>query len=270
MPSPKILENKKQRVNQLANELKDAQSIVLADYMGLNVAQDTEMRTAFREAGVIYRVIKNSVISRAFDQLGIDGFTDELTGPTAIAYSVDDIVLAPKLTKQYADKIKKFEIKGGIMEGAKVDLEQILKLASIPDQQTLYGQLVSGLIFPVTSLAMTLNALAEKAAEEGKENVADMVVAADDSAEAKEEVTEAVAEEAAEAVKAVETEVETKAETKAETVEEVATKEEPKAEEVEAVKTATVENVEKAEAKAEEVVAEEVPAEQETGTEEEA
>ena len=187
MPSPKILENKIQKVNQLADELKDAQSIVLADYMGLNVAQDTEMRTAFREAGVNYRVIKNSVISRAFDKLGIDGFTDELTGPTAIAYSVDDIVLAPKLTKQYADKMKKFEIKGGVMEGAKVDLEQIFKLASIPDQQTLYGQLVSGLIFPVTSLAMTLNALAEKAAEEGKENVVDMVVVADDSAETKEE-----------------------------------------------------------------------------------
>ncbi|MGB4610785.1 MAG: 50S ribosomal protein L10 [Saccharofermentanales bacterium] len=223
MPSPKILEKKKQVVKQLANELKDAQSIVLADYMGLNVAQDTEMRTAFREAGVNYRVIKNSVISRAFDQLGIDGFTDELTGPTAIAYSVDDIVLAPKLTKQYADKLKKFEIKGGIMEGAKVDLEQIIKLASIPDQQTLYGQLVSGLIFPVTSLAMTLNALAEKAAEEGKEKVADLVVASKVTADAKSETVEAVTEEVAEATK----------ETEAEAVTEEATeKAEAKAEEV--------------------------------------
>lgn len=203
MPSPKILEQKKQRVNSLADELKDAQSIVLADYMGLNVAQDTEMRTAYREAGVTYRVIKNTVISRAFDQLGIDGFTEELTGPTAIAFSTEDVVLAPKLTKQFADKIKKFEIKGGIMEGAKVDLDKIMQLASIPDQQTLYGQLVSGLIFPVTSLAMTLNALAEKAAEEGKENVADLVVSADsaepatetDEAEKSEEKTETPAEE---------------------------------------------------------------------------
>ncbi|NLJ71050.1 MAG: 50S ribosomal protein L10 [Clostridiaceae bacterium] len=218
MPSPKILEKKKQTVKQLANELKDAQSIVLADYMGLNVAQDTEMRTAFREAGVTYRVIKNSVISRAFDQLGIDGFTDELTGPTAIAYSVEDIVLAPKLTKQYADKMKKFEIKGGIMEGAKVDLEQIFKLASIPDQQTLYGQLVSGLIFPVTSLAMTLNALAEKAAEEGKENVADMVVVSGDAVEAKEEVSEAAeeVEAAAEDIATEEVEVKQETETKEE------------------------------------------------------
>lgn len=203
MPSPKILEQKKQRVNRLADELKDAQSIVLADYMGLNVAQDTEMRTAYREAGVTYRVIKNTVISRAFDQLGIDGFTEELTGPTAIAFSTEDVVLAPKLTKQFADKIKKFEIKGGIMEGAKVDLDKIMQLASIPDHQTLYGQLVSGLIFPVTSLAMTLNALAEKAAEEGKENVADLVVSADsaepatetDEAEESEEKAETPAEE---------------------------------------------------------------------------
>lgn len=200
MPSPKILERKKQRVNDLAAELKEAQSIVLTDYMGLNVAEDTEMRTAYREAGVVYRVIKNSVISRAFDQLGIEGFTEELTGPTAIAYSTDDIVLAPKMAKKYADKIKKFEIKGGVMEGARVELDQIMQLANIPDQQTLYGQLVSSLIFPVTSLAMTLNALAEKAAEEGKENVADMVVAAEDSEESAD--TEVASEDSEETAKA--------------------------------------------------------------------
>lgn len=222
MPSPKILEKKKQKVNDLANELKDAQSIVLADYMGLNVAEDTDMRTTYRKEGVSYRVIKNSIVSRAFDQLGIDGFTDELTGPTALAFSSEDIVLAPKLAKQFADKLKKFEIKGGVMEGAKVDLDQILQLASIPDQQTLYGQLVSSLIFPVTSLAMTLNALAEKAAEEGKENVADMVVEAGGSEESTEEAVEAKTEEVAEVAAEEVVEAEVKADDAAETEEEKA------------------------------------------------
>ncbi len=209
MPSPKILEKKEQVVSALAEELKGAQSIVLNDYMGLNVAEDTEMRAAFRKAGVQYRVVKNTILQRAFEQLGIEGFEEELKGPTAIAFS-EDIVLAPKLSKEYAEKTKKMEIKGGTMEGAKVELDQIIQLASIPDQTTLYGQLVSGLMFPITSLALTLNALAEKAAEEGKENVADMVVekaeteeveaepAEEKVEETKEEAKEEVAEEKAE------------------------------------------------------------------------
>lgn len=175
MPSPKILEKKKQAVDALAAELKNAQSIVLNDYMGLNVAEDTEMRTAFRKAGVNYRVIKNTTILRAFEKLGITGFEEELKGPTALAFS-EDVVLAPKLSKEYAEKTKKMEIKGGAVEGAKVELAQVMQLASIPDVTTLHGQLVSGLIFPIRSLAMTLNAIAEKAAEAGKENVADLLV----------------------------------------------------------------------------------------------
>ncbi|NLZ70917.1 MAG: 50S ribosomal protein L10 [Clostridiaceae bacterium] len=189
MPSPKILESKKQVVNSLADELKGAQSIILNDYMGLSVAQDTALRADFRKAGVTYRVVKNTVLLRAFEQLGLTGFEEELKGPTAVAFS-ENIVLAPKLSKEAADKIKSFEIKGGVVDGAKANLDEILQLASIPDQQTLYGQLAFGLMFPITSLAMTLNALAEKAAEQGKENVADVVVEKTESDETA-EVTEA-------------------------------------------------------------------------------
>ncbi len=196
MPSPKILEKKKQAVDALAAELKNAQSIVLNDYMGLNVAEDTEMRTAFRKAGVNYRVIKNTTILRAFEKLGITGFEEELKGPTALAFS-EDVVLAPKLSKEYAEKTKKMEIKGGAVEGAKVELAQVMQLASIPDVTTLHGQLVSGLIFPIRSLAMTLNAIAEKAAEAGKENVADLLVEGETKV-AEEAPTEEVAVEAAE------------------------------------------------------------------------
>ncbi len=201
MPSPRILEKKQQAVDALVAELKDAQSIVLNDYMGLNVTEDTEMRAAFRKAGVHYRVVKNTTLIRAFEQLGLEGFEEELKGPTAIAFS-EDVVLAPKLSKEYADKTKKLEIKGGTMEGAKVDLDKIMQLASIPDQTTLYGQLVSGIMFPITSLAMTLNALAKKAAEAGKENVADLVVdktaEAENSEEPVTEKAEETKEEAAE------------------------------------------------------------------------
>ncbi|NLJ93938.1 MAG: 50S ribosomal protein L10 [Clostridiaceae bacterium] len=201
MPSPKILEKKKQVVSSLVDELKSANAIVLNDYTGLSVAQDTELRAKFREAGVTYRVIKNTVLIRAFEQLGISGFEEELTGPTAVAFS-DDVVLAPKLSKEASDKIKVFEIKGGAVDGAKVEIDKIIQLASIPDEQTLRGQLVSGLIFPITSLAMTLNALAEKGAEEGKENVIDLVAEKSEEseqAEAPEATEEAQAETAEEA-----------------------------------------------------------------------
>ena len=93
MPSPKILESKKQVVNSLADELKGAQSIILNDYMGLSVAQDTALRADFRKAGVTYRVVKNTVLLRAFEQLGLTGFEEELKGPTAVAFS-ENIVLA--------------------------------------------------------------------------------------------------------------------------------------------------------------------------------
>lgn len=242
MPSPRILEQKKQLVDALAAELKNAQSIVLNDYMGLNVAEDTEMRTAFRKAGVTYRVIKNTTILRAFEKLGITGFEEELKGPTALAFS-EDVVLAPKLSKEYAEKTKKMEIKGGAIEGAKVELAQIMQLASIPDVSTLHGQLVSGLIFPIRSLAMTLNALAEKAAEAGKENVADLLV------EGEAKAAEAPAEEVA-----------------AETAEPAAPVEEAKAEEVKAeeapAEEAKAEEAPAEEAKAEEAPAEEAPAEE--------
>lgn len=195
MPSPKILDQKKQVVDALANELKTAQAIVLNDYMGLNVAEDTEMRTAFREAGVHYKVVKNTTILRAFEQLGLEGFEEELKGPTALAFS-DDVILAPKLSKQYADKLKKFEIKGGAVEGAKVGLDKIDQLASIPDQKTLYGQFLFGIMFPITSLAMSLNALAQKAADEGKENVADLVVETPATADQTTETEPATTEEA--------------------------------------------------------------------------
>lgn len=220
MPSAKILESKKAIVKGLVEELKDAQSIVLTDYQGLNVAQDTEMRAKLREEGVTYKVVKNTYMRLAFKELGIDGLDEELIGPTALAFSTEDVVLAPRLSKKFQDEFKKTEIKGGIMEGKKVPLDTIMQLANIPETEVLYGQLVSSLIFPVRMLAMTLNALAEKAEEAGKENVKDMVVEnaeeaapAEENAEEKAEAAEEVKEEKAEEAPAEEAEEKTEEET---------------------------------------------------------
>lgn len=197
MPSKKILAAKKKVVENLAGELAEAKSIVLSNYQGLTVAQDTEMRTAFRKENLQYHVVKNSISVRALEKIGITGLEEELKGPTALVWSTEDIVLAPRMVKKYVDEFKKkISIKGGIVEGAKSDLDTINALANIPSMEVLYGQLVSAMIFPITSLAMTLSSMSKKAEENGVENVAELVVDAPaaeaaPAEEAKEETPEA-------------------------------------------------------------------------------
>lgn len=208
MPSPKILARKKQVVSALADELKGAESMVFTDYKGLTVAQDTEMRAAFRKAGVVYRVVKNSVSSRAFEKIGVTGLDDVLKGPTAIAFSTVDVTTAPRLTKEYTDKFKKTTIKGGILEGAFVDVNMVNELASIPTLEVLYTQLVSTLMYPITKLAITLNLAAEaggevKAEEEAEapaEETAEETKADTPAEEAKESAKEPAEEQAPEPV----------------------------------------------------------------------
>lgn len=177
MPSQKILAQKQKVVQDLAKELKDAQSIVLSNYQGLTVAQDTEMRSAFRAAGLSYQVVKNTIAIRALAECGLEGFEEELKGPTALAYSKDDIVLAPNMVKKFVDQFKKTEIKGGVVQGKKESLAAINALASIPSLDVLQGQLAFTMLFPITRFAMTLNALAKKGEEAGKDQVKDLVVA---------------------------------------------------------------------------------------------
>lgn len=207
MPSPKILEQKKGLVDKLAAELKEAESIVFADYKGLTVEQDTKMRKDLRDNGVTYRVIKNNISRRALESLGIDNIGDELTGPTALAYSTDDVVMAPRMVKKYVDEFKKtIEIKGGVVHGKLESLDLINQLSNIPSQETLYGQLVTSILFPITSLAMTLGAAVKEAEEKGFETAEQLAAAAagnkpaeEPAEEAKEEAPEAKAEEPEEA-----------------------------------------------------------------------
>lgn len=162
MPSKKVLDAKKEIVAALTDEFKNAQSIIFADYRGLTVEQDTAMRAALRKAGVNYQVVKNTLSIRALQETGIEGVADMLKGPTAIAYSADDVVVSAKLVKEYADKFEKLNIKGGVLEGKAIDVSAVNRLALIPSRDVLYGQLVFGLASPITCLAIALNAIKEK------------------------------------------------------------------------------------------------------------
>lgn len=196
MPSKDILAQKQQYVDQLVSEIKDAQSVVFSDYQGINVDEDTEMRKAIREQGGHYAVVKNSMAKRAFEQLGITGLDEVLTGPTAMSWSCEEVTLAPRVIKEHVAKFKKMKIKGGVVDGAVAPLNVIEEIASIPTTEVLHGQLVASLIFPIKALAMVLNSVAEKAQEQGLDQVADAVAAkapAEEAKPAEEEATPAEA-----------------------------------------------------------------------------
>ncbi len=166
MPSEKILAAKKQVVSDLAAAYKDASTFVFVSARGLTVEQDTQLRNAFRAADVKYSVVKNTTLRLVFKELGIEGVDDYFTGPTAVAYSTD-VVAPAKIAAKFASDFEPLEIKGGVIEGKIADKAEIEALAKVPDKETLYSQVVYGLLFPFTKLAMLVKAVAEKAEEEG-------------------------------------------------------------------------------------------------------
>ncbi len=194
MASEKALQTKKEIVKQLSDELKSAQSIVIADYRGLTVEQDTILRSDARDGQVVYKVAKNTMLAFAAKDAGMDYLLPLFVGPTALAYSTDDAIAPAKVLQKHADKIKAFEIKGGAMDGAFVSPEEIKALALIPPQEVLYGQVVAALASPITGLAMILQAIADKGQEAGTENVAELATVAAATEAAKEVAEEAPAE----------------------------------------------------------------------------
>jgi len=162
MPSEKLLEQKKAKVEELAQKLKEAKSIVLTDYRGLTVEQDTKLRKALREANVEYKVIKNTIISFAIKDSDLAGLEKYLTGPTAIAVSTTDPVAPSKVLMKYAKDYEKLEIKGGMVEGNIIDVDGVKELASTPTKEELLARLMGSLQSGLYGLAVALNAIAEK------------------------------------------------------------------------------------------------------------
>lgn len=177
MPSKKVLEQKAQIVSDLSSDFKAAQAMVFVETRGLTVAQDTEMRAEMRKAGVTFKVIKNTLSGRALDMIGITGLESVLKGPTAIAYSKDEMTAPAKVVKQYADKFDVMKIKGGVFEGKAISADDVKTIAAIPSKDVLYGQVVFTLLAPITGLAVALNAIAEKGEAAGVKTIAELAIA---------------------------------------------------------------------------------------------
>lgn len=163
-----IIQEKAKQVEVIAGKLKESQTTVIVDYRGLNVKQATELRKELREAGVEFKVHKNSLVTRAVDSLGIEGMEEFLTGPNAIASCATDAVLPAKIISEFAKKNEQLEIKAGIVDGKKATVAEIEALASLPSREGLLSMLLSVLQAPVRNFALATKAVAEQ--KEGAES----------------------------------------------------------------------------------------------------
>ena len=158
MPNVKVLEEKKQMVADLVTKFKNAAGGVLVDYQGINVEQDTKMRTELREAGVDYFVFKNTLSRLAVKEVGFDDLLPVLEkGMTAIAVCENDPVAPAKILVSYADKIQTFNIKAGFVDGMVIDAAGVNQLATLPSKEQLIAQVLGSLQAPISGLVNVLN-----------------------------------------------------------------------------------------------------------------
>jgi large subunit ribosomal protein L10 len=162
LANAKIIQEKQEAVAVIASKLVESSSTVVADYRGLNVAQVTELRKQLREAGIEFQVLKNSLVRRATEGTDFAGLNDILTGPTAIAFGKEDAVAPAKILNDFAKKNDALKLKGGIVEGKVVDMEQIKALAELPSRDGLLSMLLSVLQAPMRNFALAVKAVGEK------------------------------------------------------------------------------------------------------------
>lgn len=164
MPSKQVLESKQKVVAELTEQLKNATTGVFVDYSGINVADDTALRKKFREAGVKYSVVKNTLTRFAAKEAGLEGLDEILNGTTALAVS-DDHVSAAKIIGEFADKNENLKIKGGFMEGKAISVAEVEKLSKMPDKEQLLCMLLYALNGNISGLARALQAVADSKSE---------------------------------------------------------------------------------------------------------
>jgi large subunit ribosomal protein L10 len=162
LANAKVIQAKQEAVDVVTAKLRESVTTVVADYRGLNVAQVTELRKQLREAGIEFQVLKNSLVRRATAAAELSELDSVLTGPTAIAFSKEDAVAPAKILSDFAKKNDALEIKGGVVEGQVVGVDQINALAALPSREGLLSMLLSVLQAPVRNFALAVKAVADK------------------------------------------------------------------------------------------------------------
>lgn len=156
------VELKKPIVDEIKDYVGKASAAVLVDYRGLTVEQDTALRKKLREAGVAYKVYKNTYLKMAFEDSSYSDLTQHLEGPTAVAFGLEDAAAPARIIAEFAKTADKLEFKAGVVDGVYYDLQGIQKIATIPSKDVLISKLLGSLQSPITNMARVLKQIAEK------------------------------------------------------------------------------------------------------------
>ncbi|WP_100404162.1 50S ribosomal protein L10 [Bacillus sp. FJAT-42315] len=162
-----VIEQKKQLVTEIADKFKNSATTVVVDYRGLTVSEVTELRKQLREAGVEFKVFKNTLTRRAAEMAEVSGLEESLTGPNAIAFSTEDAIAPAKILNNFAKEHEALEIKAGVLEGNVVTVEEVKALAELPSREGLLSMLLSVLQAPMRNFALATKAVAEQKEEQG-------------------------------------------------------------------------------------------------------
>ncbi len=158
MKEAKLMQ-KQEKVSEVAEKIKKAQSVILLDYRGLSVEQVTNLRNQLRDANIEYKVIKNNMLLRAAKSLNIEGTEDYFKGPTAVAFGYEDPVAPAKILAKFIKEAKKTEIKGGILDGKVLDAQAVDNLAKLPGKEELIAKMLGSLNAPITNFVGVLSAI---------------------------------------------------------------------------------------------------------------
>ena len=160
------LEMKKTVVAGIKEKFEKAQTVVLVDYRGLTVAEDTELRNQLRKAGVEYAVLKNTMISRAIEGMNVDEMHASLEGPTAVAFGYEEMIAPAKILSEFAKKSKKLTIKCGVCDGAYLNADGVEALASLPSKEVHIAKIMGSMMSSVSNFVYCVEAIRTQKAGE--------------------------------------------------------------------------------------------------------
>ena len=165
MPNAKVLAQKQSDVAALKEKFEKSKLIILTDYRGINVEDITKIRADLRKANCEYQVAKNTTLKFAAKEADLEGLAELFEGPTAITFSYDDYVEPAKVLYNYAKDSEFYKIKGGVMDGKVISVDEILKLAKLPSREMLLTQLATALLANIRNVAVVLDQIRQQKEE---------------------------------------------------------------------------------------------------------